>query len=200
MDLVGFSIFTLGPIAFGMYFAYVFSAIKGMNRALWTIAGGFSILVPLFIFFKSTKENTSHPWFPGESETVTMKSPALLRSNPNKSRADTSGYVYLLENTIRWVPSDNSRGYEWDYAYGLRFKGKRTYKDALLTWMLLPNSDNEANPFALSLGVTSAMEKLNMMTAIRVMKNEDQEILDMVIKDSSFKMFGRKEKNSEEDN
>lgn len=200
MDLVGFSIFTLAPVILGMYFSYVFSAVKGMNRALWTIAGGFSILVPLFIFIKKVDENLTHPWSPGESAGILVRSHALLRNDPEKSRADISGYVYLLENTVRWVPSDDSQGYEWDYAYVLSLKGKRTYKDAFLTWLILPNPDNESTPFSISLGNASGVSKLNIMATLMILKNRDQELMDMVANDSKSKLFGRKGKKNEENN
>jgi hypothetical protein len=195
MDLIGFSVFTLAPIAFGMYFSYIFAAVKGMNRVSWTIAGAFSVLVPIAIFFKKPKENRNHRWFPKDSEQVLLKSPALLRTNPKESRLDIFGYLYLLDDTIRWVPNDNIRGYEWDYSYGLELKSKRTYKDALLTWLLLPNVEDKENPFAISLGTASGMGKLNALTNLAVLMNQDQDLMEM-----RTEFFGRKDEIDDEDN
>jgi hypothetical protein len=178
--LLSLAIMALPNLA-GGYYAYVLSKVRGYNVLTLTAAGlAFGPLVPLFIYLVKPKEQVEHPWYP---EDKSFGAPALMRYPSNgDSFTSVSGHIYLEDERLIWIPKSGD-ALEWDYVYAIHNGSARTFKSERLTWLLLPNPNNQSKPYAISLGSRSGLGRLNMAALQNVIINEDKELFDKIMND-----------------
>lgn len=201
METLLFLSFTLLPLLVSGYFSYVYATAKGYNKVLWTIAGlSLGVAVPLILLAVNPRENKSHPSY-SNLENVLYKAPATIRKNPENSTKEESGYLYLTQDSIVWIPKNNGNSYSWDYAYGLLLGKSRLFKSSYLKWLLLPVGHNASSVVALTLGTSGAFRNLQLMCALNAHKNQDSEIIEQFKPEERSSQSGQnKDKGYEEDN
>jgi hypothetical protein len=201
MEILVFLSFTLLPLLVSGYFSYVYSTVKGYNKTLWTIAGlTLGIAIPFMLFALNPRENKTHYSYP-DPRDILFKAPATIRKNPDKSTKEESGYLYLTEDSLIWIPKYNTDSYTWDYAYGLNLGKSRLFKSSHLRWLLLPKGYDSSQILALTLGTAGAFYSLQMACAVNAHKNQDTEIINQFKPGERFKQGDQNRDNRyEEDN
>jgi hypothetical protein len=192
---------TLLPLLVSGYFSYVYATVKGYNKVLWTIAGlTLGVAIPFILFALNPRENKTHPSYPDPQE-VLFKAPAAIRKNPENSTREESGYLYLTEDNLVWIPKIGLNSYYWDYAYGLALGKPRLFKSSYLRWMLLPGDRTTSTAVALSLGTMGSFRSLQLMCALNAHKNQDYEIIEQFKPAERFRKGDQNKDNRyEEDN
>lgn len=193
MDILVFLIFTALPSLVSAYLSYIFATVKGFPKfPLVGLSLIFGAIVPLLIFLVRPRENVNHPLYPGASSEIFMKAPAAIRRKPEISTADESGYLYLVQDKLLWVPKFNTSGYSWNYEYGLPLGEPRTYKSGPLSWILLPNGSGD--PVALTLGGRSSLTKLHIATSFNAINNGDEDIVEKLREGKNFWNFKKSQR------
>lgn len=192
-DLLLFLFFTVAPGLISAYFTFIFASVKGFPKIpLVVLSLIFGALVPLILFFIQPKENIAHPIHPGSDSELLLKTPSILRRDPDKN-VEEPGYLFVTEGKIVWVPRNNSNGYIWDYEFGLPLGKTRIYRSGLLSWMLFPS--NADKPVSISLGNKGSFARLHIATGLMALKNGDMHIIEQLREGRSIWRFGQKGEN-----
>ncbi len=198
MDIITFLIFIALPSLLSAYLSFIIATVKGFPKLpLVGLSLIFGITIPLLLFIVKPKENLEHPLHPGEREGIFMKMPAAIRRRPEVSTISESGYLYLVQDKIVWVPKNNTPGYSWDYEYGLPLGESRIYKSGFLGWLLLPSSSGE--PVALTMGGKPSITKLHIAASLAAIANGDEAIVERLRQGKNFWSFGRQNKGDTND-
>lgn len=198
MDLLVFAMFTVLPALLSAYFTYIFASVKGFPKVpLIAVSLVFGAIVPLILFFLKPRENINHPLYPGDNSETLMRTPAIIRRNPETSSKTEPGYLYLYDSKLIWVPRDAASGYVWDYEYGLPLGDSRVFKSNLLGWMIFPSNNKDA-PVALSLGNAGSLARVHIASGINALQSGHTEIIEQLRDGKSIWKFGKRGKDTDE--
>jgi len=144
------------PVIVSSYYVYQLSYNRNQSPVLWLILNLFFPFVPLGILFFMKPPKPLTILSESSFEDAILSTPMPLRFNPQESRQAANGWLLLNKYGLAWVETDSRidekpRVYQWSLE-DVALNSKSSYRDGLISMILLPPPEPKMHPVALVAG------------------------------------------------
>lgn len=144
------------PVIVSSYYVYQLSYNRNQSPILWLILNLFFPFIPLGILLFMKPPKPFGVLSQSSFEDAIFSTPMPLRFNPKESRQAANGWLLLNKYGLAWVQTDTRidekpKTYQWSLE-DVALNAKSSYRDGLISMILLPAPEPQMSPVALVAG------------------------------------------------